>query len=201
MLRWHYVSNMRLRLAKHTVITAAVIAAGVGAWGIDPAWADVYAIDGDDICIGGQGKKCTGGQHYRLQGVDAFEAGQSCIWANGGPYECGAEAKRALNATISGATVWCVPVEKSDRRWIGNCNAGDLDVEVEMVRSGWVFVRPDFLSAERASRLCAIEAEARLAKRGMWAGSWQLRPYFRKGGTRKTLVEISCPPHDQAVSQ
>jgi hypothetical protein len=40
--------------------TAAVIAARLGPWGINPALADVYALDGDDICIGGQGKKCTG---------------------------------------------------------------------------------------------------------------------------------------------
>jgi hypothetical protein len=71
----------------------------------------------------------------------------------------------------------------------------------QMLRSGWAFVRPDFLSAERAARLCAIEAEARLAKRGMWAGRWHERPYFRKGGTNKTLVEISCPPHDEAASE
>jgi endonuclease YncB( thermonuclease family) len=181
------------------ICTAAAIALGVVA--CDPAWADVYALDGDDICIGGQGNGCTGGQHYRLHGVDAFEAGQSCIEANGNPYGCGAEAKGALNAIIAERPVWCVPVEMKGRRWIGNCNAGDLDVEVEMLRSGWAFVRPDFLSAERAARLCAIEAEARLAKRGMWAGRWHERPYFRKGGTNKTLVEISCPPHDEAASE
>jgi endonuclease YncB( thermonuclease family) len=167
----------------------------------DRARAESFALDGDDICIGGIGRQCTGGEDYRLHGVDAFESGQTCKDGDGQTYGCGAKAKEALAAIIAGHPVSCVRVKRDRDRWIGNCVAGNVDVEAELVRAGWAFVRPDFLDGAREAQLCAIEAEARAAKRGMWAGSWDQRPYFWKGGKRKTLVQISCPPHDQAASQ
>lgn len=165
------------------------------------ALADTFAIDGDDICVDGVGRRCAGGTDYRLYGIDAFEAGQTCMGANGQPYGCGGGAREALAAIINGRQVSCVRVKRDGGRLIGNCNAGGVDVEAEMVRSGWAFVRPDFIDGEREKELCAIEAEARSAKRGLWAGSFEQRPYFWKGGRKKTLVQISCPPHDEVPPQ
>lgn len=152
-------------------------------WFALPASAEPVALDGDDIIIDGQ--------DYRLEGVDAFEGNQVCEIAQR-VWRCGDQAKAALAAIIEGRTVACIPTGKRHRnRLIANCTADGLDVEAEMVRRGWVVVRPDFLSRERAAQLCAIEAEAREQKAGAWAGSFEL-PYFQKGGRRKTRDQVSC---------
>lgn len=151
-----------------------------------PAAAEAIALDGDDLIIDGQ--------DYRLEGIDAFEGSQGCQSASGQIHRCGEEAKAALAGVINGRSVACIPTGKRHRnRLIANCTAGDLDIEAEMVRSGWAFVRPDFLSVEDAAQLCAIEAEARARKAGAWAGNFEL-PYFQKGGQRKTREQVSCLP-------
>ena len=194
------LGGAKLRTRSTAIVAAGIAIAALSALAASSARAEAYALDGDDICIDGVGKQCTGGEDYRLHGVDAFEARQSCKDANGRPYGCGAEARKALAAIIAGRPVSCIRVKRDRDRWIGNCAAGDIDVEAELVRAGWAFVRPDFIEGEREAQLCAIEAEARAAKRGMWAGSWDQRPYFWKGGKRKTLAQMSCPPYDQAPS-
>ena len=144
------------------------------------------ALDGDDIIIDGQ--------DYRLEGVDAFEGNQVCRAGDGQAEPCGDEARAALAAILAGKQVTCAPTGKRHRnRLIANCRAGGLDIEAELVRSGWAFVRPDFLTAARAGELCAIEAEAKANKAGAWAGAFEL-PYFQKGGSRKSRDEVSCPP-------
>ncbi len=151
------------------------------------AWqasAETAAFDGDDIIIDGQ--------DYRLEGVDAFEGNQTCEIAHGQPSPCGDRAKRALAAIIEGRTVICIPTGKRHGdRLIANCTTEGLDIEAELVRRGWAFVRPDFISSDRAAHLCAIEAEARAQKAGAWEGNFEL-PYFQKGGRRKSREQVSC---------
>jgi endonuclease YncB( thermonuclease family) len=145
-----------------------------------------YAYDGDDIMIEGQ--------DYRLEAVDAVEDYQRCEDADGLTYHCGAAAKVALQAILGGRDVQCTKTgRKHGKRLIANCRAGDLDVEAEIVRVGWAHVRPDFIprKAARITELCAIEAEARDSKRGMWAGKFEL-PYCRKGG-KKPREQVTCP--------
>jgi endonuclease YncB( thermonuclease family) len=79
------------------------------------------------------------------------------------------------------------------KRFIGKCTTPGLDIEMELVRSGWALVRSDFITdSARLQALCAVEAEARARKRGLWQGTFEL-PYIRKGGIRKSREEISCP--------
>lgn len=164
----------------------ACIAAGLCAAAALPALAEPMALDGDDIIINGQ--------DYRLEGVDAFEGNQVCRASDGQVQLCGRQAKAALSALLAGAHVTCVPTGKRHKtRLIANCSAGGLDVEAELVRSGWALVRPDFLSPARAAELCAIEAQAKANKAGAWAGEFEL-PYFQKGGRRKSRDQVSCTP-------
>ena len=148
--------------------------------------AEPLALDGDDIIIDGQ--------DYRLEGVDAFEGSQTCRTALGQAQTCGEQARSALAAILAGRPVTCVPTGKRHRnRLIANCTAGGLDIEAEIIRSGWAVVRPDFLSAARAQELCVLEDDAKARKAGAWAGAFEL-PYFQKGGRRKSRDEVSCPP-------
>jgi endonuclease YncB( thermonuclease family) len=184
-------------MQKRQTLSAAFLAAGISITGIltlcAPALAQTYAHDGDDIIIDGQ--------DYRLEGIDAFEGSQTCRDGSGESYACGAKARDMLSAIIAGQPVVCVPTGKRhNKRLIANCTAGARDVEGEMLRYGWAFVRPDFIDKGRAAELCALEAKAREGKIGLWAGGYEKRPFYVKGG-KQPIENISCPPHDSLAEQ
>lgn len=118
------------------------------------------------------------GARVRLLGIDAPELAQSCDAASGGRHACGEEARSHLADLIGGNTVTC-SWSRLDRygRRLGECRAGDLDLNAAMVRDGWALA----YGAHGEE-----EAEARAARRGVWSGGfvrpqdWRrehLRPY------------------------
>jgi endonuclease YncB( thermonuclease family) len=161
------------------LISLAIVLAGPEAWA-----ADAHALDGDDIILDGV--------DYRISAIDAPEDGQICQDAVDKAYDCSAKAIAALNSVLANRVIKCTPLKADGKRFIGNCTADVLDVGTEMVRAGWALVRPDFLSKEAATQLCAVEAEAAASKRGLWQGEFEI-PYFVKGGHKKTREQVSCP--------
>ena len=139
-------------------------------------------IDGDDLLLDGNDN--------RLSGIDAFEKDQHC-----GAVACGVEAQKMLASIVAGKEVTCQDTGKRDgQRIIALCSVGELDIQEQMVMSGWALTRPDF-AGDRTSRLCMLEATAATTKTGAWGivGYVMQPPYFWKGGKRKTLKQISCP--------
>jgi len=128
----------------------------------------VQAADGDSLRLGGQ--------RIRLSGIDAPELHQTCQNDKGKPYPCGVLAKRQLERTIKGPGLKCETVA-TDRygRSVAACTVNGRDLSDVMVRSGWA------LDTTRDGVYLAAEAEARRARRGMWAGTfeepadWRLR--------------------------
>lgn len=124
-------------------------------------------VDGDTLNIDGV--------RVRLEGIDAPESAQTCRTAAGKDWSCGTAATRVLERLTAGRDVRC---DKTgiDRygRMLGICYAGGLDLNAEMVRRGfaWAFVR---YSAAYVTQ----EAEAQLARAGVWAGTavpaWDFR--------------------------
>ena len=124
-------------------------------------------LDGDTLVIDGT--------RVRLEGIDAPESGQQCIRSDGAPWDCGADAARALAALTSGRQVHCQGSERdSYGRLIAVCRMGPLEINAEMVRLGlaWAFVR-------YSRRLVGAEYEARRRRLGIWEGdnepAWEYR--------------------------
>jgi endonuclease YncB( thermonuclease family) len=123
-----------------------------------------WVVDGDTIDVSGR--------RIRLQGIDAPELDQTCTDAQGQPWPCGRAAARELGAHINSQHVTCES-SRLDRyeRALATCRLPDgSDVNVWMVREGWA------LDYGRAHLYGAEEAQARTAKRGIWAGSFT-RPW------------------------
>lgn len=116
-------------------------------------------VDGDTVVL----RTSTGGSlTVRLAGIDAPEISQ--------PY--GQESRAALVALLTGQDVH-LRIEGQDRykRILGRFYVRrqwwtDLDVNAEMVRSGMAWVYRQY---NRDPLLLALEAEARAARRGLWA--------------------------------
>lgn len=100
----------------------------------------------------------------RLLGMDAPERGQTCRRPNGTIVDCGGAATQALAALVAEKRVEC-RVRGQDRwgRSLAVCAAGEAELNRAMVQGGWALARSELPG------LAAVEAEARAARRGLWA--------------------------------
>ncbi len=112
-------------------------------------------IDGDSLTIGDY--------EVRLLGIDAPEGRQTCLRA-GKSWPCGEDARRHLKSLIAGRQLQCSVVTRDRHgRLLSRCRAGDLDLNSEMVQSGFAVAFGDYDTEER---------EARSAGRGLWSGTF-----------------------------
>lgn len=127
------------------------------------------AVDGDTLDMAGT--------HVRIAGIDAPELRQTCE-RDGKPWRCGEAARRALAEALRAGPVTCT-ARGRDRydRPLAQCSAGGLDLADHMVRQGLAVA---YLGRAHA----AAEAEARAARRGIWAGTFEAPADWRTAHPR-----------------
>lgn len=116
------------------------------------------------------------GQRFRFDGSDAVESGQSCE-RDGKQWACGREAAFALADFIGERPVTCrqTTERRSWARIIARCYVGDVDLGAWTVAQGWA------VAYRRFSRdYVPLEDQARAARRGIWAGAFQVPEDFRR---------------------
>jgi len=123
-------------------------------------------IDGDTIEIHGQ--------RIRLNGIDAPESAQLCLDASGKKYRCGQRASLALADFLEAhRPISCIEVDRDRfRRMVAVCTAGGVDIGEWIVRKGYAVDWPRYSAGFYAK----AETDARIAKRGLWAGAFD-RPW------------------------
>lgn len=158
-------------------ILAALAYAAFWAAGRDDLTGAAQVIDGDTIQLSGT--------KIRIYGIDAPERGQTCRDQNGATYDCGRLAQREMERAAKG-DVRCEPVE-ADRygRTVAICYAGGEDIGTRMVASGWARA---YLSY--SLRYAPAETEARVAKRGMWAGEFDDPWAFREENLEDDVISL-----------
>jgi len=135
-------------------------------------------VDGDTMVV----QLSSGPIRVRLYGIDAPEHNQAG----------GAAATAALRSLVSGARVELDPVNQ-DRynRMVARVLRDHVDVNAEMVRQGNAWVYRRYLRREDRG-WCALESEARKARRGLWAARGPLAPWDFRHHTSGAVVS-SCP--------
>jgi endonuclease YncB( thermonuclease family) len=119
-------------------------------------------VDGDTLALGST--------RIRLADIDAPERSQTCGDASA-PWPCGARAEARL-AELARTDVSCQPEDRD--RWgriVAVCRSDDHDLGADMVRDGL---------ALSTGRYGPIEAEARAAARGIWAGPFVTPAQWRR---------------------
>lgn len=136
---------------------------------IVPAMAEsVSVVDGDGLRLGAE--------VVRLWGVDAPERDQTCVLAQA-PYPCGRQAAQVLTELVRGKAVRCDEVDADlYGRTVARCSADGLDLGGELVRLGWAVEYKRYSHGFYA----AAEAEARRERRGLWAGTFEPPPEWRR---------------------
>jgi endonuclease YncB( thermonuclease family) len=125
-------------------------------------------IDGDSLRINGQ--------DIRLHGIDAPEYRQLCRDSQDQDYPCGKRAAEALRKLVRGGEVTCLAID-TDRygRTVSDCRIGARNINAAMVRDGWAIAY-----RQHSLAYTAPEREARQAKRGLWAGSFENPSDYRQ---------------------
>lgn len=126
------------------------------------------AIDGDSIRLLGE--------ELRLQGLDAPEYRQTCRDGAGRGLACGREARRALQSILLRGETRC-EIGKSDRygRGLAHCWQGTEDINATMVRDGHAVAYGGY---------AAEEAQAKAARRGIWALEFERPEAWRRAHPR-----------------
>jgi micrococcal nuclease len=108
-----------------------------------------------------------------LAEIDAPEKGQAC----------GKHAKKVLANLVVGKMVTVVEVNRDKRgRIVGHVNAHGIDVNTEMVRIGYAWVRQKYVN----KNLYNLEDNAKKAKIGLWAEANPIPPWeWRKANGKK----------------
>jgi len=129
--------------------------------------AAVRVVDGDTLRIG----EAT----VRLMGLDAPERGQTCRRADGTTFDCGAAATDTLAGLVREKRVDC-RLRGADRygRSLGVCEAGGRELNSALVAAGFAVARREL------APLVVLEAEARAARRGLWATVFDLPEAWRR---------------------
>jgi endonuclease YncB( thermonuclease family) len=123
--------------------------------------------DGDSFEIGSTS--------IRLYGIDAPEGRQSCT-RDGRSWACGTEAARKLRSLTGDRSVTCTQRDVDNYgRIVAVCRSGSTDLAAEMARSG-------FATAYRrySSDYVDEENEAKVARRGIWAGEFTTPEAYRR---------------------
>lgn len=150
------------------VVALGMAAAAMASTGVVQGRASV--IDGDTLEVQGE--------RIRLYGIDAPEAGQSCLDARGRSYRCGQRAAFALSDKVGARPVLCQSTGR-DRygRMVARCSLAGEDLQAWMVRNGHALAFVRYSKTYRTQ-----EAEAKASGAGMWTGSfeapweWRRRP-------------------------
>lgn len=141
-------------------------------------------VDGDTLQVADT--------RIRLEGIDAPEAAQTCMRADGGEWPCGSIASAELERLVRGRTVSCdaTGLDKYGRT-LAVCRVDGTDINADMVRRGlaWAFVR-------YSPRYVGEEALARQAHAGIWQGpatpAWEYRE-------QQWMAAAAAAPRDCAI--
>ncbi|EJC75764.1 micrococcal nuclease-like nuclease [Rhizobium leguminosarum bv. trifolii WSM2012] len=144
----------------------------------------VRVVDGDTLEVAGI--------VYRLHGIDAPEAGQTCNDVGGGQWQCGKEAIATLEGLALGNDVICDNRGGLDLygRTIGVCKVAGKDLNSIMIQTGhaWAFRR-------YSQDYVGLEDVAHESHLGIWQADTETPWHYRahKWEVAKQEAPEGCP--------
>ena len=127
-------------------------------------------VDGDTIAIRNT--------LIRFYGIDAPEASQRCTDAAGSSYRCGRDSTIALAGMVRGKTIDCDRKDTDQYgRAVAICTADGVNLNAAMVESGLAVAYRRYSPAYAQN-----EEHAKQARRGLWAGSFEMPEEYRHRG-------------------
>jgi len=131
-------------------------------------------VAGYAVSLSGDSMRIAG-KTVKLADIEAPELAQTCSREDGGTWNCGEAALKAMRRITGHSTITCT-VKRTDAsgRRIAACRAGHKDLAAEMVREGYAFATGAFFPAYGGE-----QAEAKAAKAGLWGGTAKSPQQYR----------------------
>jgi micrococcal nuclease len=167
----HRIRRFRIAIACLFVLTAALPLHGAAKkrYPYRLSGKIVSVHDGDTVTL------LAGGKQYRirLDGIDCPEKGQAY----------GDKARREMASLVFGREV-AVSVSGKDRygRYLGTIRLGGLDVNAEMVKTGYAW---HYKQYSKSPELALLENRARAERLGLWADPAPVPPWEWRARKRK----------------
>jgi endonuclease YncB( thermonuclease family) len=138
------------------------------------------ARDGDTLSIGGN--------TIRLHGIDAPESDQFCT-RDGRAWACGEEGTDQLRRLIRGGELRCDALDSDQYgRTLARCYLRGLDINRAMVESGYAVAYRKY-----STEFVEAEEQAKAARRGIWASTFELPSVHRQGGRSEANADTRRP--------
>jgi endonuclease YncB( thermonuclease family) len=132
------------------------------------------------------------GKTYRLEGVDAPEADQSCLNEDGEVYACGRRAWEELKKFIANRPIQCADLraDPAYAKWrIGRCSVDGVDLHHWLVLHGWALN----FEPHAKGQFKTDEDDARAGRFGLWKGCFVAPQDFRQWNRRTAkLLGAGC---------
>ena len=160
------------------IVSAAAGLAGLNlqrfAGGPSLPFRSAKAIEGRASVLGADTLR-VGTTVIKLADIEAPEKDQRCLRAGNRRWRCGEAALAALGRLANGRTLKC-DVRGTDTSGVATaiCFDKETDINAALVKGGHVFALTGLMS-----RYGSLEAEARNAKSGLWAGEAERPAVYR----------------------
>lgn len=129
------------------------------------------------------------GKYFKIFGIDAPEANQTCADRHGRAYACGREAALWLKGWIQDNELECHVIKQDTKgNMIGTCAYGPYDLGAALVNAGWAVANP-----KHTDIYAVYELQAQENKRGLWQGSFYKPWDWRKLQRRKPKIKVIRP--------
>ena len=129
------------------------------------------------------------GLNVKMYGVDAPDISQTCADSKGRGYYCGREARTWLQNWINNRDVTCHILGKVENGWAtGTCflDNNKYDVAAVVVNAGWAVA-----FTQNTDVYVDYERQAKVNRRGLWAGTFYKPWDWRKIQNRKVKIKIN----------
>lgn len=131
----------------------------------------------------------VGGHYFKLFGVAAPIANQTCSDAKGRSYKCGREAALWLKDWIEDGELECHVIQQdTSGNMVGTCAYGDYDIGAALVDAGWAVAYTKYTDV-----YLVYEQQAQRNRRGLWQGQFYKPWDWIKIQQRKGTVKITRP--------
>ena len=126
------------------------------------------------------------GRYFKLYGIDAPEANQTCADKSGRSYNCGRQAALWLKGWIGDNILECrIMQQDSKGNMVGTCSLGEYDLGAALVNAGWAFAYTKYTDI-----YVPYEQQAQANGNGLWQGKFYKPWDWRALQAQKPKIKV-----------
>lgn len=129
------------------------------------------------------------GHYFKLYGIDAPEANQTCADKTGRSYNCGRQAALWLKGWIGDNPLECRIMQQDKKgNMVGTCSLGQYDLGAALVNAGWAVAYSKYTDI-----YIPYQAQAQMNGHGLWQGKFYMPWDWRALQAQKPKIKVIKP--------